>query len=245
MNQPLSTSERSTSGLHVVVICLAGFIIAEFVAAALQAVSAALHGGVNLVELTRSPQQPPWLVAAGLIGLWIGFGATAWWGLSHELAPRWPTMWRVRWYDLGALVVGFALQLLVGVLYAPFHVKGLNGPATKLLGPPGGHAIWWTGLLTVIGAPLFEELFFRATLFGGLEAPTVRRFGPRGWIVAATLSAVLFAAAHGEALQAPGLFVAGLVLAVIYHRTRRIAPSFMAHVGFNLLAVVTYVRGPH
>lgn len=76
-------------------------------------------------------------------------------------------------------------------------------------------------------APLFEELAFRAALFGGL-----RRRLP--FAVAAPLSAVLFALPHQyDPVGMLGIAWVGLVLAWVYERTRSLWAPIAVHFLFN------------
>ena len=76
-----------------------------------------------------------------------------------------------------------------------------------------------------IMAPLAEELFFRGFVFRSYA----RRYGP---LVAAILSALLFAVLHVNVAAFLPIFVMGLFLAWLYHRTGSLVPGMIAH-GFN------------
>ena len=51
------------------------------------------------------------------------------------------------------------------------------------------------------------------------------------------LSSAVFAAVHFQALQFAGLFVFGLVAALLTVRSGRLGPAIWAHIGFNLTTV--------
>jgi uncharacterized protein len=98
------------------------------------------------------------------------------------------------------------------------------------------------GLIWVAGtilAPLAEELFFRGILFRAyLET--------KGPLVAYALSSLIFSLLHLNLPAAPALFVLGLLLAAIYHRTGSLTPAIIAH-GFNngvAFLVLRYVDLP-
>lgn len=95
----------------------------------------------------------------------------------------------------------------------------------------GGPALVAASLLgTVLLAPLFEEVVFRGLLYA-----TLRRRLP--WPVAATLSAAVFAIAHGYGVAGFGsVFLSGLVWAVAYEKTGSLWPSTAAHVVNNVAA---------
>ncbi|MHA6260096.1 lysostaphin resistance A-like protein [Sporosarcina sp. CAU 1771] len=78
----------------------------------------------------------------------------------------------------------------------------------------------------VLFAPLLEEIIFRRVLFGGLYQKT-------NFIIAALLSAVIFAAVHGE-LQHLLIYMApALVFSYIYYRTKRLITPIIAHLLMN------------
>ena len=88
-----------------------------------------------------------------------------------------------------------------------------------------------TVLVVVIGGvlvPLGEELLFRGVGFGGL-----RRYGV---VVAATVSGLVFALAHGLNVVFAAALLLGLVNAAVYERTRSVWPCAAVHATFNLLS---------
>ena len=89
-------------------------------------------------------------------------------------------------------------------------------------------------LLAVLAAPLIEEAFFRGFLFGGM-----RRAGGGRWALPAALltSAALFAAAHIAAARMIPLAIHGVVLSVLYMRTRNLTAPTLAHGLWNAGAV--------
>jgi membrane protease YdiL (CAAX protease family) len=82
----------------------------------------------------------------------------------------------------------------------------------------------------VIVAPLVEELFFRGLLLGALR----RRWGSPA---AVAVSAGVFAVVHRQLLPLPGLFVLGVVAALLVIRTGRLGPAWTLHAGFNAATV--------
>lgn len=86
-------------------------------------------------------------------------------------------------------------------------------------------------LMVVVGAPLFEELFFRGFLQNNL-----RRwigFWP-AWI----LASLLFALIHFQVLQFPALMMFGMVAGAVFHYFGRLGPAIFTHMGFNAVTVV-------
>jgi membrane protease YdiL (CAAX protease family) len=62
--------------------------------------------------------------------------------------------------------------------------------------------------------------------------------------LALVISAGLFALAHFELLQLPGLFFVGLLLSYVVKKTGRLAPAIVTHASFNAVDfwVVIFVQ---
>src|SRR5262249_867519 len=90
----------------------------------------------------------------------------------------------------------------------------------------GGHGFWLrVGLLVLlsVGAPLFEEFFFRGCLYGALR----RRFGVA---VGLPLSAAVFAILHPQLpLGFIPIFLLGFTFAALYEWRQSLVPSMVAH----------------
>jgi membrane protease YdiL (CAAX protease family) len=90
------------------------------------------------------------------------------------------------------------------------------------------------GIAVVLAAPVAEEVFFRGFVFGGL-----RRRLP--FVLAASISGVLFSLAHAD----PGLVlpftIVGIVLAYAYERSGTLLASIGVHCLFNLISFTLLV----
>ena len=84
-----------------------------------------------------------------------------------------------------------------------------------------------------IAAPFAEELAFRGLLYGWLR----QRFGPA---VAVIGSAFAFSLLHGIPVLIPSIGVLGVVLALIYEKSRSLWPAFIMHASFNTIMLVTF-----
>lgn len=85
-------------------------------------------------------------------------------------------------------------------------------------------------LLTLIIAPVTEELLIRGFLYNDLK----RRFNP---IISCVLSALLFAILHGTVLHLYIGFVAGVFFTLIYEYTGSIYYSILFHGLYNFLSL--------
>ena len=148
---------------------------------------------------------------------------------------------RMRWLDIPVgLAFGLVAQVLGNLLYLPIYwltdvtSDDVSEPAKTLTDKASGNAagVLLLVLVTVVMAPVVEELFFRGLVLRSAE----RRWGTV-WAVA--FSSVLFGLTHFEPLQLPPLALFGAIAAILTIRTGRLGPAIWAHVGFNTLAVAT------
>jgi membrane protease YdiL (CAAX protease family) len=156
---------------------------------------------------------------------------------------------RLRWIDVPVgIVIGVVAQLvLVPLASWPWiQLLGRDGdelkePACRLADKaddPLGIVLLFA--ITVIGAPIVEELFFR----GFVQRAALARFAPgtrAGTALALLFTAVLFGLTHFQLLQAPALIAFGLVLGGLAAVTRRLGASIVTHMAFNATTVVQLV----
>ena len=237
----MMTSSLPRPGVGLLLIgAVLGYVGGQILATLLIVAVAAVQQQSHLATILSASRAPWWVTIGGFVGLWAGMLATVRWGKRFE-ALQWPAnVWRPAGFtDLLFLAGGVVLQLVVDAGYAPFHLRSLNHPITHLFGAAHGVSFVLIAVLTVVGAPIVEECFFRGFLYRGLAALWRDKWRGQGLWVAAVASGLLFGLAHGELLQLPGLALVGIVLARVYERTQRLLPSILVHVGFNSLTVVT------
>ena len=131
-----------------------------------------------------------------------------------------------------------------GLILEIFSGTKFSGSNDQILTQQKGHdvGIVLITVIVAIGAPFFEELFFRGFLRTALQA----RFGRHG---AVWLQAVFFGLAHaGEAGTTLGnvsvvlaMFTVGVVLGYTAMLTGRLGAGMVAHCLFNLVAVISVV----
>ena len=83
----------------------------------------------------------------------------------------------------------------------------------------------------VLFAPFLEEIIFRRVIFGGVYQKT------NFWI-AATVSALVFAAVHNEFEHLLMYMMPAFVFAYLYYRTKRILTPMIAHLLMNGFVVL-------
>ena len=181
---------------------------------------------------------PLWLEALTLIPLWLALV------VAVVAVSRWRGTGRPR-RDFGLsarpidAVVGFPVGVLTQVIFVPllyvpvqwiFGHHDLNKPAKDLTNTATGAGLALLAVLVIIGAPVFEELFFRGLLMRSFQARVNDG-------VALLVSATLFGVAHFQLLQLPGLILFGLVAGYLAQRTGRLGASIFAHAGFNAYTI--------
>ena len=186
----------------------------------------------------RGPIPLVWLTAVQ-IPLWAGLiGAPL---VARRAGLDWSTQigWRMRPEDVGlGAAVGVGLQLVaVRMLYRPifwlFGDLDVGAPARAMLDQVGGPVdAVAVGAMTVVGASVAEEVFYRGLLQGALND----RLGPA---VGIGLTSVVFAASHAQLVQFPALLLVGVVNGLLVWRTGRLGPAVWCHAAFNAVTVVS------
>ena len=129
--------------------------------------------------------------------------------------------------SLGFYYVGVVASELLSSLLKILHLKTVE-PDFKLPSSPAAIVIYVT--LICLIAPVFEEFIFR-----GMILQNLRRYGNAFAIV---VSSLLFALIHGNLIQAPFAFVAGLALGYFAIRLDSIFGSIILHAVINTVSVV-------
>ncbi|HEY3397331.1 MAG TPA: type II CAAX endopeptidase family protein [Armatimonadota bacterium] len=139
----------------------------------------------------------------------------------------------VVWPALRAYATLLALLVPAG-LYVLNHYLINNGAFFRGSEPPVAFALYF--LLLCVIAPVAEELIFRGFFYPGL-----RRHFPVG--AAALLSGLAFSAAHlpGAASGMVVIAALGVMLSLLYERTRSLWPCILIHALHNLLVFAVMV----
>jgi uncharacterized protein len=126
-----------------------------------------------------------------------------------------------------ALPVAWSLQSVGIELLTRWGIPVADQEAVQLLS--GAHALWkqvYLGVLTVLIAPLAEEILFRGILYTFLKQHTHRQLALWG-------TAVLFAGIHLNFGVLLPLFFLALVLAMLYEWTDNLLACIVVHSLFN------------
>ncbi|MDQ6837398.1 MAG: CPBP family intramembrane metalloprotease, partial [Actinomycetota bacterium] len=180
---------------------------------------------------------------AGEVGLWSGMA-----GAGLFVSWRYGTgslrrdfglviAWRDLWPGIGALGVGLVLTNLVDAAFSASRFAGSN---TQIISGQKHNGVGFVVITVIVavGAPVFEELFFR----GVLRTTLASRLGSHA---AVWIQATFFGLAHYQPSAGLGnvsviLIVGslGVVLGYTARATRRLGPGMIAHGLFNSVQVV-------
>ena len=144
------------------------------------------------------------------------------------------TSWR--WIGLGVVAGIVGLVTSVGVAAAYIAITGDTSDLRPDLSAGASGSGVQVALFLALGValvPFAEELFFRGLLFGALRR--------HGFLVAVTVSSVLFGLAHGLSVALVGAALFGALTAALYERSRSIWPAVAAHVTNNAIALTAAV----
>lgn len=218
-------------------------VIGAFLAAQLaSAVALAVYASVRDVGVEEVTEEALSLPAIALLQLplWLGF----------LIVPLVTTRLRgngaVRdlglWARLSDAPIGFAIGVACQLVLVPLITwpvleltdassEEVRERAETLTDKADGLGVLLLFLVLAVGAPIAEEVFYR-----GLLQRTMARKVPIWPTMVVT--ALLFAASHGQPLQFAALAAFGLVLSYLAYRTGRLGMNIWAHVGFNATTVV-------
>jgi hypothetical protein len=140
-----------------------------------------------------------------------------------------------RWYlwGLGGYLVALPLMILVSLINQQiWQGEGGSNPLLQIVleeRDPISLAIFF--FTAAVAAPVFEE-----TLFRGFLLPSLTRYVPVGGAIA--LSALVFATAHLSLSEVLPLATLGIVLGVVYTRSRDLLAAILLHSLWNSITMI-------
>ncbi len=165
----------------------------------------------------------------------------------RDLGFAWPTFGEVGFGIAGGLVMFLAVEAAGAVQYIGGHITPHEQAvdiASTLHGPL---LIGMMAVIACVIAPLTEEFVFRGFLFNailrvssrirvkkGLLFPPAPVAGP---LIAAIMSALVFALFHGSPTAFFPLACGGVVLALVYFRSGSLTSSMISHALFNAISL--------
>lgn len=228
---PISPTLRSPglAGLYAIAILAGGAVVGSVLAGVVAALTGSTSGSGTTL--------------AGEIGLWSGMV-----GAAVFVSRRYGTRslrndfglalnWRDLWPGACALVVGLVLTNLVAAAFSGSRFAGSN---TQIIAGEKHNGVGFAVITVIVavGAPVFEELFFRGVLRTALAV----RLGSHAavWIQAGLFGLAHYRPAGGLGNVSVIVIVGslGVVLGYTARATRRLGPGMIAHGLFNSIQVV-------
>jgi membrane protease YdiL (CAAX protease family) len=209
--------------------------------------------GIVLLVMGYDTTDPAFLLGS-TIGLWIGLGGSCVVAVrskgSGSLADL--GLDKPRWTDV-ALGIGFGIAGVIVVSIVAALIQAIDkdllpGGRSEISDPVNrggvlGIAVIY--LIAVVGAPFFEELFFRGLVQGTLTARW-------GFGIGVVVQAVLFGLVHLDPNNGWGnvgtfviITVVGLGLGTIRHYSHRLPPGMFTHASANAIIVTIAVLSRH
>jgi membrane protease YdiL (CAAX protease family) len=189
-------------------------------------------------------ENDPALLLGSTLGLWFGLGGSCVFAVRRKGSGslRDLGLFSPRWID-AALGVGFAVAGVIAISIAAAALQAIDknliqGDRSDLSDPLKHGSVLGilvVYLIAIVGAPFFEELYFRGLVQGTLTA----RWGVGVGIV---VQAVLFGIVHLDPRNDWGnvgtfviITIVGLLLGTIRHYSGRLPPGMFTHSGYNAI----------
>lgn len=121
----------------------------------------------------------------------------------------------------------FIFRLLLGVILALLFPPEVDDSAINVI--TAGGNFWFGLLISSLGIPIVEELFYRGLIYKGLR----QRYNI--WL-AILVSSLFFGIAHLDLIQGILAFVMGLFLALLYEKSNSLYIPILMHILNNLIS---------
>lgn len=139
-------------------------------------------------------------------------------------------------FSANAVLFGMFMMVVVSIICDPLFTLFPIDMSEYVETFTSGN-MWITLGVTIIAAPILEEVFFRGILLKDMSVS----WGPRSAIF---ISSFLFALLHFNVIQAIPAFLMGIVMGYIYMRTRRgLSTVILIHIINNLISTVLLFWG--
>jgi membrane protease YdiL (CAAX protease family) len=136
---------------------------------------------------------------------------------------------------LGIGVIAALLELLISI-YGPALLNDTAAAQNDLIGTVD---VTWSGIIvmgvvTILGLPLAEEMYFRGFLYTFLR----ERLGI--W-TAATISILIYAIIGGDIVSILANAVLGITTTLVYERSKSLWAAILVHVIINIMFFIAYL----
>jgi membrane protease YdiL (CAAX protease family) len=138
---------------------------------------------------------------------------------------------------LSALAFSYGTYFIIVIFFYIMAGRTPVSGESEKVQSVGGAALAFFIIVTVVLAPVFEELLFRGLFY----PPLRRRFGPGKAIL---LDGMIFGALHFEPLFMLSLILVGMVLAYLYEKTDSLFVPILTHAFYNMMVIaITFIVG--
>jgi membrane protease YdiL (CAAX protease family) len=217
---------------------LAGSLLLALVLA-VAAVIVAVAAGADVSGTTDQVVEAVGLptIVASSVGLWVGFASAFEFARRHSHLS-WPAAlgvarpWRLLGWGLAVGVVVRGVLLAIELVW-PSVFEGGDDPLGGIIENGSTTAVVAVLLVACVGAPVFEELFFRGVMLPSLS---VRLPVWASVVVQALVFTTLHVPQPAPALA--GICVTGTVFGVLRVKTQSVLPGVVAHSVFNTTSMV-------
>ena len=137
--------------------------------------------------------------------------------------------------NIGIVVMlGITLNILVSYVIYVFDLDRLSPGHAELMELLLGNSTFIITLLAMgIFGPILEEVIFRGIIYKELKKIA-------NYWVAMILQALIFGVIHGNLLQGTYAFILGIIMAVIYDKSKSLVSAIIFHIAFNSASVIMY-----
>lgn len=146
------------------------------------------------------------------------------------LGFRMPTL-RELGYGLLGVIASYALVTVIQIIIEAVTHTHPHQQTVDIIRQLSPNGVRIAAVVAIVIAPITEELVFRVFLYNAFE-----RYLPVA--LAIGISGSLFGAVHGDLLIIPELAATGMVLAVVYAKTRCVWSNILTHALFNSIAFI-------
>jgi membrane protease YdiL (CAAX protease family) len=141
----------------------------------------------------------------------------------------------IAWAVCGVFIL-FILQIVTAMINSAILGQPLASEHTKQVVGLTRNAPLFILAASIIG-PILEEIIFRKIFFGSLKKKI-------GFLFAALISSLLFAAFHFDFSHLLIYLVIGFFLCYVYHKTGRIVVTMFMHAAMNATVVLITLNVP-
>ena len=133
-------------------------------------------------------------------------------------------------YFVGFYGLMFGILILLTILTLATGINGDGETANASRAVQASLGLWPSILVTVIIAPIIEEILFRGILFKKL-------LEKHSLVFSVVIGGLIFAVMHLNPIQAIAVLPMGMYLCVMYRQLGSIIPGIFLHASWNLLVV--------